>query len=529
MRTGRNAALRRLLTGALVLLLLSACTQQPSKGPDDGKPVAGGSLRVAVRDLSTLDPAKATGRGSAFVLEQVFDSLTRIDVAGNVQPAAAASWDVSGDGRTWTFKLAPASFHDGAAVTAYDFKFAFDRAATKANNAEAAFQLEPVSGFKAARIDGSAQGLAGVSVVNQTTLRIQLDYAFYELPYYLAHPSLGPISQKVFNRNPAAFGDTPVGNGPFKVVGARTAGGMALQRFDDHAGSTAYLDSINVTVAADPNEGWRQYLDGTVDIAEIPAPAIESGRGKFGTDGFTPYWAGVYYGPNLRLEKFKKPEMRRAIALAIDRAAIAATVYGGTKSPSDGIIPRGIGGFAGSRCKDCRLNQSEARSLLQTAFGATPPEVIVDHLDASPSREVAAAIAANLRGIGLTVKTRAHTSGAYLQLLQSGRQELSELGWLSDVPTPDGFLAQQLKSGSPNNQVAFADATFDSLLDKARGASSFETRRNLYRQAEERALSQMALIPVVFFRNHVAIAENVQGVFLNGAGIFDAAAAWIKR
>src|ERR1051326_4136208 len=112
---------RRATAGILVLLALAgACTPKPTPSHPGG-PVAGGTLRVAVRDLSTLDPAKASGRGAMFVLSQIFRPLTTIDPSGEPAPGAAASWTVSADGKRWDFHLAKAKFHDGTPVTATSF------------------------------------------------------------------------------------------------------------------------------------------------------------------------------------------------------------------------------------------------------------------------------------------------------------------------------------------------------------------------------------------------------------------------
>lgn len=523
----RSGRARRTAAATVALAaLLAACSDAPAPREPE-TPAAGGTLRVSVRDLKSLDPAKARGPGASLVLAQVFDPLTRIDDAGNAVPAAAEQWSTSSDGTTWTFTIAKASFHNGDPVSAYDFKFAFDRIVNKTLASEAAFQLEPVRGFKAARIDGTANTLSGVEVVNASTLRIILDRPFYDLPIYLSHAALGPVSQKVFNANSAEFAAKPVGNGAFRVAKPMTATGVTLARFDDHAGSTAYLDAMDVVVHQGADDGYRAYLREEVEIAEVPGIALESSRGRIGPEGFTPFWAAVYYGPNLRLDKFKNPEFRRAISMAINRAAISSAVYGGTKTPATGIIPLGIPGYPADRCRDCRFDPGAARDKIKQAFPSGAPEVVVDHLDAAVSREVAAAIAANLREVGLNVRLRSHASDAYLKLLESGQQELAELGWLAEVPSSDGFLAQQLRSGSPNNQVGFSDPAFDNAIDKARGTADQNDRRAQYRTAETRALAEMALIPIVFFRNHLAVAPDVRGFDLNGAGIFDASRVWL--
>jgi len=157
----------------VVAVLFAGCTSKPSS---EGKPHRGGTLDVSIRDLGSLDPAKASGRGALLVVSQIFDSLTSISPAsGVVEPAAAASWTTSADGLTWRFTLANATFQNGKKVTARDFKYAFDRVVQKSLKSDIAYELQPVSGFAAARIAGKVNALTGVTAVNDGTLRIHLD------------------------------------------------------------------------------------------------------------------------------------------------------------------------------------------------------------------------------------------------------------------------------------------------------------------------------------------------------------------
>jgi peptide/nickel transport system substrate-binding protein/oligopeptide transport system substrate-binding protein len=261
-------------------------------------------------------------------------------------------------------------------------------------------------------------------------------------------------------------------------------------------------------------------------VSEVPTTVL-SDRSDAGSGGFTPFWAALYYGPNIKNAKYVKPEVRKAISLAIDRRAIADIVYGGTKEPASGLIPRGIRGYARDACAECKRDLDRARGLIQAAFGGKPPEMIIDHLNASPPVEVAKAVAGDLQEIGLRVALRAHNSADYLKLLQSGQHEIAEYGWLAEVPSPDGFLAQQLRTGSANNHTGYTDGVFDGLIDQARAAKTDDAALEGYRKAEDRALSFMPLIPIVFYRNHIGVGERVHGLQVDGAGLFDAARVWV--
>jgi len=412
-------------------------------------------------------------------------------------------------------------------VEAGDFKFAFDRIARKRTKSDAAFQLEQVRGFRSANTLGSASELTGVRVVNPKTLVIQLERPFAELPFALAHPSLAPLPRRVYGKGTGGLSTKPIGNGPFKVARASLSREAELERFDAYT-PTPFLEGIRFTVQSNTDEGWRAFEDGETDVADVPVSAIPSARSRYGDEGFTPQWSTLSFGPNTTRLKYRKPEVRRALSLAIDREAIAETIYGNTKDPATGILPRGIRGYLPDACGACHLDAQRAEQIVRAAFGSKVPTIVIDHLDDQASRLVSEAVGENLQGVGFPVRLRAHTPDAYLRLLQKGDQDFAQLGWLADVPTPDGFLAQQLRTGSPNNQTGFKDGKFDRLIDTARRTLRGEQRLSTYRRAEARALELMPLIPVVFFRNRTAISDRVHGFIFDGAGLFDASTIWVS-
>jgi peptide/nickel transport system substrate-binding protein/oligopeptide transport system substrate-binding protein len=511
---------------ALVVVgsLLAACTSKPS---GNSTPHAGGTLDVSIRDLGSLDPARASGRGALLVVSQIFDSLTSIDpVTGLVKPAAASSWTTSSDGLTWRFTLAVATFQNGDPVRARDFKFAFDRVTQKSLRSEIAYELEPVTGFRAARVAGTAKTLAGVSAPSATVLVIKLDHPFYELPYSLADPGLAPIPYSVYGGSTDGLDTAPVGNGPFKVVTSALQSQATLARNDTYSGTKAYLDGMKFHVVSNVDDGWRAFQAHQTDITDVPTSQVASGNG-FDQRGFTPVWATLSFGPNLKLAKYQDPNVRIAMSLAIDRAAITSQVFGSTKDAATGLVPRGVRGYIPGACKTCTFDQGRARTLLNASFKGKMPSITIDHLSDQASRLVAQAIAKDLAAVGFHTSLRAHGAAEYLKLLQKGRQDFAELGWVQNVPSPDGFLAQQLLTGSINNQTGFHFGTFDADIANARKEKDEATRLADYAGSERNALALMPLIPIVFYRNREAVASRVQGFRLDGAGIFDASTIWL--
>ena len=508
-----------------VLALLGGCTSSKKKGSTKAHP--GGTLDVSIRDLGTLDPAKASGRGALLVVSQVFDSLTAIDgTTGLVKPAAASSWKTSADGKTWTFTLASATYQNGDPVRARDFKFAFDRIAQKGLHSEIAYELQPITGYAAAQVLGKAKSLAGVSAPNDKTLVVKLDRPFYELPYSLADPGFAPIDLKAFGGSTAGLKTAPIGNGPFKVVSATAESQAQLARYDGYYATKAYLDGITFHVTK-IGDAWSAFQSGKTDVTDVPSDQVASG--KFDQAGFTPVWATLSFGPNLKLAKYQDLNVRIAMSLAIDREKIATDVFKSTKDAATGLIPAGVRGYQQGGCANCTYNPDRARSLLAAKFRSHPrPSVAIDYLGEPTSRSVAQEIAKDLNAVGLHASLRAHTGDEYTKLLAKGGQDFAELGWIQNVPSPDGFLAQQLLAGSVNNRIGFLYARFDADIAAARAIKDENTRLAAYAGAEKRAFGLMPIIPIVFYRNRMAVSSRVNGFTLDGAGIFDASTIWLS-
>lgn len=509
------------------LVALAGCDPAPSPAKTD-TPVRGGTLTVSVRGIDSLDPAHASEQGALAVVSQLFDSLTEIDPTTNeVAGASAKSWSVSADGLVWRFHLRDRIYADGRPVVAADFAFAFDRIARKATHSQAAFQLENILGFAAVHTDGTQSHLAGVSAPAPRLLQLRLLRPFAELPYALAHPALAPIPAARYKARRYDFPRAPIGNGPYALARALSPTGAMLVRNRRYKGRIPNIDTITFRITPVIEDGWRDFLAGSTDVAGIPSTAIEDPRARFGLGGLTPVWATLSFGLNLARPAFRDPVVRRAISLAIDRETIARTVYAGTRDPATGIIARGVRGFRASACGSCRFDPARARATFRAAFGSKPPVLHIDFLRETLSTAVATAIASTLAAVGLPVLLRAHSRSEYLKVLEHKQHDIAELGWLADTPSPDGFLAQQLLTGSLNNQTGFSDAAFDAAIARARATTAELPRLAAYRVAESRALAQMPLIPIVFFRNRTAIATRVHNLILDGAGLFDPSRAWL--
>lgn len=512
----------RVSTPAILLAVALVSSACPKSAPieKDERPVPGGTLRVPVRDLQSLDPARAVGRGSLTAISAIYEPLVRYDATtGTLVPGAASRWTVTPDGKTWRFILV-GRFSDSKEILAADVKFAFDRLARRDVRADSAFLLERVVGFRATRATGTAKGLSGITVISPKVVQFQLDRPFFEFPYLLTHPSLVPLSATRYAKV-KQLPSAPIGNGPFKIASFEAGVEARLLRNERYSGSSPYLDEMLLQVARTVDDGWRSFTTGEADVADLPDGVLDPNPAQIGGTG--PLWATLYLGPNLALRKHQDPVVRRALSQAVDRAAIVAGVYDGSQVAADAIVPPGVRGAAPDKCPACAHDLAAARAVLK----GKKLTVRVDHLDDARSRRLGQLVVAQLKAAGVRATARAYQRAAYEDLLRRGQHDLAQLGFPSDVSSPDGALAQQLLSGSVSNQVGYKDKEFDRLIGRARETQKEQTRLAFYRRAEVRALDAMALIPIVSFKNRAAVATRVRGLSIDGIGVFDARTVWL--
>src|SRR3954468_3318956 len=195
----RPAFLRRFVALAMVpgFVLVASCSASGSKKKASptrtvkSEPVmTGGQLRIGLTRVSSLDPAQARSVEQLLVDDHLFDSLTAYDPHTlDAVPAVAMSGSASPDQRQWDFTLRPvAPFANGRAITADDVKYTLERIAKKGSGSPATDELTLVSGYKAFALDGSAPGLAGVTVPAPGVVHIALDGPWGFLPVALASP-----------------------------------------------------------------------------------------------------------------------------------------------------------------------------------------------------------------------------------------------------------------------------------------------------------------------------------------------------
>jgi oligopeptide transport system substrate-binding protein len=515
----------------LLLALLAACTAPPEEGSVARSPIPGptgsptgqpaASLRLSTLEPDSLDPIDIDGPHELLLASQVFDGLVGYDPATlQVVPATAARWRVEEGGKRFVFKLRKGvRFHDGTPVTAGDFVFAWSRLADPLASAPYAFLLERVAGYEEYQRRPVSQ-LEGLSAPDDRTLEVRLSTAWPDFVSTLGHPALAPVPA---GAGESTFGQQPVGNGPYLVAAPLAPGSpVIMERFDRYYGPAPPVGRLDFEAVGEPEDAWPDFVAGDLDEATIPVSAFLDARSRYGTDGIAPLARLLYCAFNEQDERFQEPSLRRAVSMAIDRQGLAARVYGGVAAPATALVPPPLPGAAPEACgPGCRQDLQEAEALVRKVSRASRTFAL-DYARSPVGDVLARALEVQLEQVGLTVEPRPHGELEYAQLLQSGHQDLACLVWTADYPRQQAILEPLLKGGSPDNHAGIDDAKLNELLAKARAERSGAQRRVLYGRAEVLALERMHVIPLVWFRSHLAVQPYVEGLAVDPLGLFDA-------
>jgi len=480
-------------------------------------------LDVAIPEPFTLDPLRLQDPGAVLVARQLFEGLTAWDpVNEKVIPAAAESWKTLEGGSAFRFELRQGmTFHDGSPVTADDFVFAFDRIAQKRNGSELAYTLEHIEGFDDVNGRGTAKHLSGLKAVDDLTLVITLDRRFVEFPTVLTHPALVPLSSKVV-RDVDKFLSEPIGNGPFQIAEPWSPGDQVVLRSFAGFYETPTLDGIRFLPFPDSATSWLKFVQGDLDVAEVPAGQIEAAATEFGEAGFKPFLASYYFGLNLKSKQLKDRRLREAINRGIDRASIAERIYNGTMQAPRGIVPTGMPGFQENVCGELCDYSPEAAAALVEGLTKKNRQVTLEYTEGEPHKTVAKVVKQNLSAIGLDVTVKPYAFPKFLSRLRKNEHSMYRLGWIAEYPTPDVFLGSLFESDSPDNHSGFASTKVDKLLEEARSERSDGRRLQLYIEAEKAILKEIPIVPIGSFVSHWAAQKDVVGIGFDVTGGFDA-------
>jgi oligopeptide transport system substrate-binding protein len=474
----------------------------------------------------TLDPALAGDTTSITVIEQLFIGLVDLDDdSAEVRPELATSWTVSPDGTVYTFTLrSDVYWTDGRPVTAGDVRYGILRTlnpATRSDYAIVLYIIKNAEAYHTGAITDPNQ--VGVTALDDAHLRITLEYpASYALSI-LSMWVARPMPQWAIE----AWGNAWTEPGHIVTNGAYR---LTAWVHNDHIlldKNPTYYDATNVQIERVKmwmvNEGtaWTMYLNGQLDTASMPPGHAHEVLPQ--EVHIQPIPCTSYFGFSVSQAPFDNPLVRKAFAAATDRQGLVNTLFGGIPRPALTFAPPGVFGYVDGYAEGVGIpyNPTQARQWLAQAGypnGQGLPPITL--WSSTGGQYTARYIRDNwYTTLGVSVTLQSLPWGDYLAQLDNGQFQIWRLVWCMDYPDANNFLydAIELHRGAHGN---WRNAEYDHLVSQAVREQNPDTRRSLYKQAEEILVETDAVvIPMYYSTSVLAVKPYLERTYGAGGSI----------
>ena len=476
-------------------------------------------------DPYTLDPALSGEMTSHNYIMQLFSGLVRLD--DNLEPAPdiAERWQISDDGRTYTFYLRhDVRFHDGREVKAEDFKYSWQRASDpETQSLTAATYLGDIVGVKEV-LAGTAKEISGVRVIDDYTLQVTIDAPKSYFLSKLTYPT--PFVVDRANVQPGEeWWHRPNGTGPFRLSQWEENSLLVLEKNDLYYGEMAKVDFVAFHLWA--GVPMNLYETGEIDAASVSLAYIDKVTDKAGPFyqdlKVTPELSFSYIGFNTTKPPFDDANIRRAFSHAIDKDKLVSLVFKDMMQPADGILPPGMPGY-NETLSGLDFDIDRAKELIASSeYGDVSklPSITITTMGWGGliSSGLEAIIHEWRQNLGVEVKVRQLEPERFLYHLMEEKDEMFYMGWVADYPHPQNFLEVLFHSGADNNHGEYSNPDVDVLLEKAGVEQDGELSLALYQQAEQKLVADAACLPLWFGQNYILVKPYVKGYDLNPMGI----------
>ncbi len=451
---------------------------------------------------------------------EVFSGLVALDSDLQLAPDIAERWDVSDDGTVYTFYLREnAKFHDGKRITASDFKWSIERAASPDTASPVAdTYLKDIVGVEAV-LEGDATNISGIRVIDESTLQIEIDAPKAYFLAKLTYPTAYVLDRENVESGGRTWTDNPNGSGPFKLKEYRIGERIILERNENFYREPPHLDSIAMNLAG--GQSMAMYENDEIDI---------TGVGLFDLDRVLdpsedlnrelvvapPDFSVSYVGFNTSMAPFDDANFRKALNHAVDKELISAEVLSDLVEPAYGILPPGFPGF-NTELDGLRYDEELAKSLLEDSAYADPatrPRIVVTvpGTGGTIGLDLEVVIEMWKQVLGVEVEIQQVEWATYLQDLDQHRfQAYAGLGWQADYPDPQDFLDILFHTESSLNHGLYSNPDADAILERARVEPDVNRRVELYQEAEDLIVKDAAWLPLWYSgERYVLIKDHVK-------------------
>ncbi len=480
--------------------------------------------------VNSLDPAFAKIRPSIWVCNQLFSGLVQLNDTLGIQADIAKRWNISADGKTYTFTLRnDVYFHKSSlfgkdstrTVKASDFEYSLNRLSDEKVASPGGWILQNVENFTA---------------VNDSTFQIKLNKTFPAFLGLLTMKYASVVPHEAFEKSGYDFRSNPIGTGPFAFKLWEENVKLVLRKNplyyekDAEGNRLPYMDAVAITFLPDKQSGFLQFVQGKLDFVsgldpsykdEILTPKGELAP-KYSKDVKMitgPYLNTEYMG--FRLDgadkAVKDKRIRQALNYGFDRNKMILFLRNGMGTGAvNGIIPTGLGGYGAT---GYIYDPAKARELIaayKKETGDTNPKI---QMSTSASYlDIAEYLQREWQKIGLNVEVDVNPPSTLTQSISNGKVSFFKASWIADYPDAENYLSlfysKNFSPGGPD-YTHFKSTAFDKLYEQAFLETNDAKRFELYKKMDALVMEEAPVIPLFYDKASRFTRSNVSGLGIN--------------
>ena len=517
-------------------MLLSGCGASNDAASD------GGNIITAYNSepQNPLIPGNTNETGGGKPIDLLFSRLISFDAKGNASNEVAESIEANADATQYTIKLKKGwKFTDGTPVTAESFTKAWSYTANAKNAQKCASFFSTIKGYDklqdADNLKGDEQ-LEGLTVVNDNEFTVDLNQSDSVFAIKVGYSGFAPLPES-FYKDPKAFGEKPVGNGPYKFQSWDHDNEIVLVKNPDYKGNrTPKNNGVTFKVYTKDEAAYADIQSGSLDVMEsVPASATKT----FETDSTVQ----AYNKAGSVIQQFTIPSglkhfeagteegtlRRQAISMAINRNNICEKVLNGTGTPASDFTSPLTPGYSDSLkgSDNLKYNASKAKELWEKANAISPwtsDDKLTFAYNADGGHETIYTAVVN--SINNTLGSEVAATNPYptfndYRTAVSDRkvQGAFRSGWQPDYPSAENYLVQNFSSsaadGNGSNDGDYKNSKFDDLCNQAAAAQTTDEANKLYQQAQEVLLNDLPAVPLYYANAYGVASTNVSNFEMN--------------
>lgn len=508
------------LTMRLVILLSALCLFFSGCGSPKDTPQSKTVLRLnIVDDPSSLQPQRVRNLQSIFTSRLLYEGLMRVGFDGKPHPALCESYEISDEGKTYTFHLRDSVWSNGKKLEAEDFIQAWKEALDPAFPCDYAFHFFVIKNAQEIKKGEKGKETLGVAALDAKTLRVEL---VTPIPYFLeilAFPTFFPQA--------GGSEEALVTNGPFVISQYDFKSKLTLEKNPLYWNKDAVkLSAIDLYMVAAGTE-IQLFEQGQIDwvgspISTVPLEAVPTFTKK-GLLHKEPYLSTYYVQFNTTKGILSNVKIRKALALSIEREKITEKALNGTQSRTFSFVPRAL-----LEEKERKLfeDKVKAQYLLEDGLkelGMAKEDVHLTYIyGTTNSRLVAEVLQEEWKNsLGIDVQLQAIEQKYYFSKLAEKEFDIAAGSWMADVPDATNFLDNFLTKETRTNATGWDNATYASFVQEAKQQNEAKRRSDLLEAAQAILLEEAPIVPIYHFNMLYLKNERLKDIVLTDSGVWD--------